>query len=146
MTELREHPAGTTAGAEAKDPSPDAVAVAAGPVTAAAWTSVCPLERLQPERAVAALVAGEPVAVVRTHDDRVFALANHDPFGGAGVLARGIVGTRLVDGVDVPFVASPLHKQAFDLRTGQCLDDPAVSVPAYEVVVSDGTVLVGGRL
>ena len=26
---------------------------------------------------------------------------------------------------DVPFVASPMHKQAFDLRTGQCLDDAA---------------------
>ena len=35
------------------------------------------------------------------------------------MLARGIVGTR----GDVPFVASPMHKQAFDLRTGECLDD-----------------------
>ena len=39
------------------------------------------------------------------------------------MLARGIVGTR----GDVPFVASPMHKQAFDLRTGQCLDDADVS-------------------
>ena len=108
--------------------------------------AICPVERIDRDAGVAALVDGHAVAVFRTHDDRVFALANHDPFGRAGVLARGIVGTRLVDGVDVPFVASPLHKQAFDLRTGQCLDDPAVAVAAYEVVVDDGLVLVGRRL
>ena len=45
----------------------------------------------------------------------------------------------------MPFVASPLHKQAFDLRTGQCLDDAAVRVPTYDVVVADGEVRVGGR-
>ena len=38
------------------------------------------------------------------------------------MLARGIVGTR----GDVPFVASPMHKHAFDLRTGRCLDDAHV--------------------
>ncbi len=47
----------------------------------------------------------------------------------ASVLSRGIVGTR----GEVPFVASPMHKQAFDLRTGQCLDDAAVRVPTYDV-------------
>ena len=41
------------------------------------------------------------------------------PVRQASVLARGIVGTR----GDVPFVASPMHKHAFDLRTGPCLDD-----------------------
>lgn len=106
-----------------------------------ALVEVCPLDRIDRESGVAALVDGEAVAVFRTYDDQVFALANHDPFGRAGVLARGLVGTR----GDVPFVASPLHKQAFDLRTGQCLDDPAVSVPSYEVVLRDGLVLVGER-
>jgi nitrite reductase (NADH) small subunit len=57
------------------------------------------------------------------------------------VLSRGIVGTR----GDVPFVASPMHKQAFDLRTGQCLDDAAVRVPTYDVQVTRGSVLVGPR-
>ncbi|NEL90769.1 nitrite reductase (NAD(P)H) small subunit, partial [Escherichia coli] len=59
----------------------------------------------------------------------------------ASVLSRGIVGTR----GEIPFVASPMHKQAFDLRTGQCLDDAAVRVPTYEVRVDRGTVLVGPR-
>jgi len=102
-------------------------------------TPVCPLDRIDRESGVTALVDGHAVAVFRTYDDQVFALSNFDPFGRAGVLARGIVGTR----GDVPFVASPLHKQAFDLRTGQCLDDPRVSVASYAVDVRDGMVRVG---
>ena len=47
------------------------------------------------------------------------------------MLARGIVGSR----GDVPFVASPMHKHPFDLRTGECLDDESVRVPVYDVQV-----------
>ncbi|HET7736048.1 MAG TPA: nitrite reductase small subunit NirD [Nocardioidaceae bacterium] len=105
------------------------------------WTKICPLEELPVERGVTALVNGQAVAVFRTHDDTVYALGNHDPFSKASVLARGIVGTR----GDVPFVASPMHKHPFDLRTGRCLDDETVKVPAYDVRVEDGIVLVGPR-
>lgn len=38
----------------------------------------------------------------------------------AGVMARAAAS---------PVVASPMHKQVFDLRTGVCLDDPEVSLP-----------------
>ncbi|TNM38618.1 nitrite reductase small subunit NirD [Nocardioides albidus] len=106
-------------------------------------TTVCPLDRIARESGVAALVDGEAVAVFRTYDDEVFALSNFDPFGRASVLSRGIVGTRGDD--EVPFVASPLLKQRFDLRTGACLDDPAVVVPTWEAWVSDGMVVVGAR-
>jgi nitrite reductase (NADH) small subunit len=57
-------------------------------------------------------------------------------------LGRGIVGTR----GDVPFVASTATRHAFDLRTGRCLDDPSVGVPAYAVRTVDGMVQVGPRL
>jgi nitrite reductase (NADH) small subunit len=111
--------------------------------TAAAvtWQPVCRVDQVPVEGGVAALVRGESIAIIRTHDGNVFAIGNYDPCGRAAVLSRGIVGTR----GDVPFVASPLHKQAFDLRTGQCLDDAAVRVPAYDVRVEEGTVLVGPR-
>ncbi len=111
----------------------------------AGYEAVCRLDRIPLEGGVAALVGGEAVAVIRTHDDTVFALSNYDPVGKASVLARGIVGTRTVDGEEVPFVASPLHKQAFDLRTGVCLDDESVAVASYDVRVSDGVVQVGPR-
>jgi len=105
------------------------------------YAAVCRLEDLEVERGATALVHGQAVAIFRTYDNTIYALGNYDPFAKASVLARGIVGTR----GDVPFVASPMHKQAFDLRTGRCLDDETVSVPSYEVRVVDGVVQVGPR-
>lgn len=110
---------------------------------------VCRLDQIPRESGVAALVDGEAVAVFRTYDDQVYALSNVDPFGKASVLSRGIVGTRTVTtdagDVQVPFVASPLLKQPFDLRTGICLDQADVAVPTYDVQVVDGVVVVGTR-
>ena len=101
---------------------------------------VCRLDDLQPERGVAALLPdGSQVAVFRTHDGAVHALSNVDPFSGAAVLSRGIVGDR----GGIPVVVSPIYKQAFDLRTGRCLDDDAVSVAVFPARVVDGMVLVG---
>lgn len=102
------------------------------------WTVVCPYLRLEPERGIAALVQGVQVALFRLFDGRVFAIGNRDPIGGAYVLSRGIVGTR----GEAPVVASPLYKQAYDLRTGECLDMPGVRVPTYPVRHQDGMVQV----
>ena len=103
------------------------------------WSVVCRLEQIEVEGGVTALVDGAAVAIFRTHDGNVYAMSNYDPWSHASVLARGIVGTR----GDAPVVASPMHKQVFDLRTGQCLDDAAVRVQTYDVRVEEGTVLVG---
>lgn len=111
--------------------------------TSPATTVVCAVERIVRESGVAALVEGRAVAVFRTHDDEIYALDNYDPFSHASVLSRGIVGTRTVEDVEVPFVASPMYKQAFDLRTGQCLDDADVRVASYAVDVRDGVIHVG---
>ena len=102
-------------------------------ITALSQTVVCRYDALLPERGVAALVGEVQIALFRTHDGRVFAVGNHDPFSGANVMSRGIVGSR----GDVPTVASPMFKQVFDLRTGECLDDPSVSLPVYQVEVVD---------
>ena len=101
---------------------------------------MCRVDQIDVEGGVTALVEGAAVAIFRTHDGNVYAMSNYDPFSRASVLSRGILGTR----GDVPFVASPMHKQAFDLRTGQCLDDAEVRVPTYDVRITDGTVHVGG--
>ena len=103
------------------------------------WTSVCKLTDLDPERGAVALVHGRQVALFRTHDDEVYAIGNRDPFSGAHVLARGIVGSR----EGMPTVASPMYKQVFDLRTGQCFDDEKVRVPSFPVRVTDGVIEVG---
>jgi nitrite reductase/ring-hydroxylating ferredoxin subunit len=60
-------------------------------------------------------------------------------------MSRGIVGTRTVGEEEVPYVASPMLKQGFDLRTGICLDDETVRLPVYDVRVVDGMVEVGGK-
>ena len=94
------------------------------------WFTVCDLNRLLPGRGVAALLPdGRQIALFRGRGGELYAIDNRDPFGGAAVLSRGLTGTHQ----GRPFVASPLLKQRFDLETGQCLDDEAVRIAAYEV-------------
>lgn len=107
---------------------------------------VCRLADLLPERPVAALVAGRQVALVRLHDDRVHAVGMWDPFARANVMARGLVGSRVVDGEEVPVLFSPMYKQAFDLRTGLCLSDAGVALGSWEVSVVAGRILVGAQV
>ena len=102
-------------------------------------TAVCAYDDLRPERGVAALVGDEQVAVFRLHDGSVHAVDHRDPFSGAHVMARGIVGSR----GSAATVASPMFKQVFDLVSGACLDDPAVSLDVFPVEVLDGVVHVG---
>lgn len=103
---------------------------------AIAWVPTCHLERVTPERGVAAIVDGTQIAVFRAHDDAVYAVSNIDPFSGAAVLSRGIVGDR----GGVPTIASPMHKQVFSLVTGVCLDDANVRLPVFTARVRDGVI------
>jgi nitrite reductase (NADH) small subunit len=103
------------------------------------WLPVCRLDVLLPDRGAAALVDGCQVAVFRLATGELYAIDHLDPFSGANVLARGLVGD--VDGA--PCVASPVYKQRFDLRTGECFDDPEVRVRAWPVRAVDGIVEVG---
>ena len=99
---------------------------------------VCRLEDIVPNCGVCALVDGAQVAVFRLDDDRIFAVGNRDPFSGANVLSRGIVGD--INGELV--VASPVYKQHFSLLTGRCIEDGSVSVPVYQTRVDGDDVLV----
>lgn len=119
-------------------------AATTGPGAEAAgdWTDVCALDDLTPERGAAALVGRAQVALFRTHDDRVYAVQQDDPYSGAHVISRGIVGSR----GEAPTVASPMYKQVFDLRTGECLDPVGrqpVDLRTWPVEVRDGRVLLG---
>jgi len=126
--------------ASAVRPTPKSVSVSASSrdVAETEWIDVCPLAAITPDTGAVALIAGAQIALFRLHDDRVFAIGNRDPFTGAQVLARGLVGDR----GGVLKVASPLLKQTFALETGECLDDPSVRVPSYPVRVRDGIVAV----
>ena len=106
-----------------------------------AWVDVCALSDLTPGRGVCALIDGQQVAIFRFPDDEVYALSNYDPFSEAYVLSRGVIGSK----GDALKVASPIFKQNFNVKTGVCLDNPDVSVPAYATQVVDGRVLVSAQ-
>ena len=103
------------------------------------WYPVLSLEQVPVGRAVCVLVGQEQVALVRPAADELFALGNLDPFTGAMVMSRGIVGSR----GDSDVLISPLHKQAYDLRTGICVDDDSLGLVVHDVRVVNGRVEVG---
>ncbi|WP_091233406.1 nitrite reductase small subunit NirD [Microbacterium sp. 3J1] len=111
-------------------------------IEAASGVRVCTIRDLEVERGRAALVGGEQVALFLLADGTVRGVDNLDPYSGAQVMSRGIVGTR----GEAPTVASPLHKQVFDLRTGICLETqgrPDAALRVWPVAVVDSVVYVG---
>ena len=102
------------------------------------YQKICSLNDLIPELGVSALINGEQVAIFRLKDNRVYAIANYDPFSQANVLSRGL--TCNLQGKTC--VASPIYKQHFDLLTGQCLEDDTVSIKIYPVKIEGEAVLV----
>jgi nitrite reductase (NADH) small subunit len=105
------------------------------------WTSACAYEFLIPNRGVGVLLPdGAQAALFRLDDGSLHAVGNIDPFSGAAVMSRGIVGDR----GGRASVQTPIKKQAFALDDGSCLDDPEVSLPVYATrVTADGQVEVG---
>lgn len=103
------------------------------------WTAVCAASDILPDTGVCALVGGVHVAIFSVgREQALFAIDNVDPKAQASVLSRGLVGSlgaRIV-------VASPLYKNHFDLRSGECLEAPEHSVRAHAVRVHEGRVLV----
>ncbi|MDM0110716.1 nitrite reductase small subunit NirD [Variovorax sp. J22R133] len=101
------------------------------------WTAVCAASDILPDTGVCALVDGVHVAIFHVGGaGEFFAIDNVDPKSKASVLSRGLVGSlgeRIV-------VASPLYKNHFDLRNGECLEAPEHSVRAHAVRVDEGRV------
>ena len=60
----------------------------------ATWTAVCAESALVTDRGVCALVDGLQIALFRLAGGAVYAISNLDPFSGAYVLSRGIVGDQ----------------------------------------------------
>ncbi|MCT7658827.1 nitrite reductase small subunit NirD [Mycobacterium deserti] len=107
----------------------------------AVWTAACAYDFLIPNRGVGVLLAdGTQVALFKLDDGSLCAVGNIDPFSGAAVMSRGIVGDR----GGRPTVQSPIKKQAFALDDGVCLDDPGIALPVYRTrVTPDGQVEIG---
>ncbi len=99
---------------------------------------ICHVSDLIPNSGVCALLEtshnknSEQIAIfyLPTTAEKVFAISNWDPIGEANVLSRGIVGNIEEELV----VASPLYKQHFSLRTGQCVEDE-IKIKTYPVSI-----------
>ncbi len=104
------------------------------------WTPICHTNSLSTERGAAALVANDnghhQVALFKLACGELYAVGHRDPFSGANVMARGIVGNR----GDVPTITSPVYKQVFDLRTGEALDHPGVKLESWDSRDVDGVI------
>ena len=98
------------------------------------WHRVCAVEDLEPGWGEAALISGRQVALFRLPSGEVFAVAHEDPATGAHVMARGITGSRGARQT----LASPLHKEVYDLRTGECLGTPRLSLATFATRIVDG--------
>ena len=98
------------------------------------WTTACDYDHLLAGRGVGVLLPdGVQVALFRLEDGSLWAIGNVDPFSGAAVMSRGIVGDR----GGRACVQSPIKKQAFALDDGTCLDDPEVALPVYRTTITD---------
>jgi nitrite reductase (NADH) small subunit len=85
---------------------------------------------------------GTQVALFRLTDGSVWAIGNVDPWSGAAVMSRGIVGDR----AGRACVQSPIKKQAFAFDDGSCLDDDTVRVAVYRTrLTADGDVQVAAK-
>ncbi len=99
------------------------------------WTPACHYDRLIAGRGVGVLLPdGTQVALFRLDDGSLWAVDNVDPFSGAAVMSRGIVGDRHGRAC----VQSPIKKQAFALDDGSCLDDDEVAVAVYRTRLTAG--------
>jgi len=109
------------------------------PANQPAWINVCSLHDLVEHAGVCALIDAQQVAIfyLPGQHPAVHAIDNFCPLAEANVLSRGLVG----DLKGEPVVASPLYKEHYSLRTGQCLEKPA-QVRVWAVALQDDQVFV----
>jgi nitrite reductase (NADH) small subunit len=101
------------------------------------WVSVCESDVIAPNTGVCAKVGNEQIAIFFSkRTNSLHAISNYDPIGKANILSRGIVGCIN----EILCVASPLYKQHFCLKTGQCIENPEYSLPIYEVRNNNGMI------
>ncbi|MBV1876812.1 MAG: nitrite reductase small subunit NirD [Pseudomonadales bacterium] len=101
------------------------------------WFDICAEQDLTLDSGVCALFDDEQVAIFKcSGDEDLFAISNFDPIGEANVLSRGIVGSIGEKRV----VSSPLFKQHFCLKTGECLEEADMNLKTYDIRSHQGTI------
>jgi len=101
------------------------------------WVDICSVNDLVPHAGICALVEQTQVAIFYMPEDQtIYAINNFDPFSLINILSRGLIG----DIQGEPMVSSPIYKQHFSLKTGQCFEDGTVKVGSYGVRINNDRV------
>lgn len=96
------------------------------------WQPVASVDDVSREDVVGVTVGESPIAIVRTADDRFFAVDGLCTHGRAS-LAEGFV-----DGIELE---CPKHNGRFDVTTGEALASPArVALRTHPCRVNDGCI------
>lgn len=119
-----------------RDASVTSVVSAEGAPAPSAWRRACRLDDLEVGWGEAVLLDGTQIALVRVAAGELYAVSHRDPHTGSFVMARGIVGSR----GDRTTLASPLHKEVYDLGTGECLSHAELVLDTYRTRVVEGVV------
>jgi nitrite reductase (NADH) small subunit len=94
------------------------------------------VDDLEPSWGEAALLRAQQVALFLLAPNEIYAVTHRDPHTDSHVMARGIVGSK----GDRPTIASPLHKEVYDLGTGECFTDPKLFLQTFRTRVVGGFV------
>ncbi|HEY5230397.1 MAG TPA: nitrite reductase small subunit NirD [Galbitalea sp.] len=100
----------------------------------AVWERVCAVDELEPSFGEVVLVRMKQIALFLISPSEIYAVSHSDPATDAPVIARGIVGSR----GERPTIASPLHKEVYDLGTGECLVQPELFLETFRTRVVGG--------
>lgn len=96
----------------------------------AQWIKVATQSDFEEDLGACVKVGDTQIAIFNTHGKtQWYAVENRCPHEHQYVLARGIVGDRQGE----PKVACPLHKRAFSLKTGQCLNDNLSALRVFDI-------------
>jgi nitrite reductase (NADH) small subunit len=98
------------------------------------WQRACRVDDLEPSWGEAVLLRATQIALVLFSPREIYAVGHRDPDTGSYVMARGIVGSK----GDRPTIASPLHKQVYDLGTGECFTHPELVLDTFRTRVVGG--------
>jgi len=98
------------------------------------WERACAVADLEPSWGEAALIRRKQIALFLLSPTEIYAVDHRDPQTEANVMARGIVGSK----GDRPTIASPLHKEVYDLGTGECFTNPRLALHTYDTRVVGG--------
>tara|TARA_Y100000766_G_scaffold245444_1_gene225328 strand:- start:25 stop:390 length:366 start_codon:yes stop_codon:yes gene_type:complete len=107
------------------------------------WRALCGRADLVANSGVVAWVEGRQVALFHLPqagtEAQLYAIENRDPQSGANVIGRGIIGQLKGEMV----IASPLYKQHFRLRDGQCVEYPDQQLQVWPVRLVGDQVEIG---